>query len=42
MTTQLAGLNLEIVAATKKTAISTITPDFFIGTGIVNENIKII
>jgi hypothetical protein len=41
MNQQLAGLNLDIVAATKKPAASTINLDFFSGAGIIEGEIKL-
>ncbi|MCV3217087.1 hypothetical protein OGM63_26865 [Plectonema radiosum NIES-515] len=41
MNQQLAGLNLDIVAATKKPATSTINLDFFSGAGIIEGEIKL-
>lgn len=42
MNQQLAGLNIDIVFATKKQALSTITPDFFSGAGIVDGEIELV
>ncbi len=41
MNQQLTGLNLDIVAATKKPATSTINVDFFSGAGIIEGEIKL-
>jgi hypothetical protein len=41
MNQQLSGLNLDIVAATRKPAASTINPDFFSGAGIIKGEIEL-
>lgn len=41
MNQQLTGLNLDIVAATKKLATSTINVDFFSGAGIIEGEVKL-
>jgi hypothetical protein len=42
MSQQLSGLNLDIVAATRKPAVSTINPDFFSGAGIIEGDTKLV
>jgi hypothetical protein len=42
MSQQLSGLNLDIVAATRKPAVSTINSDFFSGAGIIEGDTKLV
>jgi hypothetical protein len=42
MNQRLEGINLDIVVATKKPAISTITPEFFNGAGISDSEIELV